>query len=100
MKVLFHIDAYNMWDLLQANVNNILKENPNLEVAVVANAEGVDLFTHPQALVEGVKYYVCNNALTARKIDRSRLIDGVEVVSSGVYQILLLQEANFRYIKP
>lgn len=100
MKVLFHIDEYHKWDLVQANVANILKEDETLEVAVVANAEAVDLFVHNKALINKVNYYICNNALTSRKVNKQQLISGVEIVSSGVYQILLLQEAGFKYIKP
>lgn len=100
MKVLFHIDEYHKWDLLQANVANILKEDNQIKVAVVANAEAVDLFVHQKSLIDNVKYYICNNALTSRKVDKQRLIEGVEIVSSGVYKILLLQEEGFKYIKP
>lgn len=100
MKVLFHIDEYDKWDLTQANVRNILKEDANIKVSVVANAEAVDLFIHERALVDNVNYYVCNNALTARSIPKEKLIKGVEVTSSDVYKILLLQEEGYKYIKP
>ena len=78
MKVLFHIDEISKWTLLSANIKNILKEDPNLSVSVVANAEAVDLFITQLNLEKNVTYFVCNNALTNRKIDKTKLISIVQ----------------------
>lgn len=100
MKVLFHIDEISKWTLLSANIKNILKEDPSISVSVVANAEAVDLFITQLNLEKNVTYFVCNNALTNRKIDKTKLISNIEITPSGVYKILLLQEEGYKYIKP
>jgi len=100
MKVVFGISEAAKWELVNANVRNILVEDPNLEVAVVAYSEAVTIFVDKNLeLHKGVKYYLCNNAIESREVDRSKLIKGVEITNSGVYKILLLQEDNFRYIR-
>ena len=100
MKVVFGISEAAKWDLVSANVRNILIEDHNLEVAVVAYSEAVTIFVREDLeLHEGVKYYLCNNAIISREVDRTKLPKTVEITNSGVYKILLLQEDNFRYIR-
>lgn len=101
MKVLFHLDEKNKFNLTWMNVTNILSANSNLEVSVVINSEAVELFTNNEVkLNDKVKYYICNNALEMRKVNKKDLIIGLNVVESAVYKIALLQEEGYHYIKP
>ena len=100
MKVVFGISEASKWELVSANVTNILIEDPTIEVVVVAYSEAVIVFAeddvelHPDAT-----YYVCNNAIISREVDRDKLHKRANVTNSGVYKILLLQEEGFKYIR-
>ncbi len=101
MKVVFHIDEKDKFKLTWANVNNILTENPSVKVSVVINSEAVELFTNKEiVLKENVTYYICNNALNMRNVNKKDLIKGLNITNSGVYQVLLLQNEGYYYIKP
>ena len=101
MKILFHISDLSKWPLLQANINNILKEDSSLDVSVVANSEAVKIFIdHNNQLLDNVNYFVCANALRANNIEHSALIENAKVTSSGVYKVALLQNEGYLYIKP
>lgn len=58
---------------------------------------GADLTT--QGLSKGIILKACKNSLMGLRIDRSRLIDGVLVVPSGVGELTRLQSEGFAYIK-
>lgn len=101
MKVVFAISEAAKWDLVSANVRNILIEDDSLEVVVVAFSEGVTVFANENVeLHPNATYYLCNNAINSRGVDRKKLPKEVKIVNSGVYQILLLQEDGFKYIRP
>lgn len=100
MKVLFHVDENDKWTLTQTNVKNILHENQDLDVVVLANAEAVMYYYQNPEYIHGVTYIACNNALRGRNLDPDIIKRHVKVVPSGVYEIVLLQEKNHRYIKP
>jgi Uncharacterized conserved protein len=48
----------------------------------------------------GVKFYVCSIAMRSLGIRREDLIDGVEVVDSGIKKIVELEGQGFAYVKP
>jgi intracellular sulfur oxidation DsrE/DsrF family protein len=50
---------------------------------------------------QGVEFRVCNNTLTARKIDPSRVAMEASVVPSGVAEVARLQaREGFVYLRP
>lgn len=101
MKVVFHLDEKHKFNLTWMNVENILTENPQAKVSVVINSEAVELFTNKEIkLHKGVTYYICNNAIKMRKVNKEELISGLEFTNSGVYQVALLQQEGYYYIKP
>ena len=101
MKVVFHIDEKTKFKLTWMNVENILTENSEVKVSVVINSEAVELFTNKEIkLLSNVDYYICNNALNFRKVNKNDLIAGLKIINSGVYQVALLQEEGYFYIKP
>ncbi len=78
-------------------------------IAIVVNGKAVELLrrdTCRQAeairslIAAGTTFYVCNNALTERKIDRSELVDGLAIVPAGIVQLVKLQREGFAYVKP
>ncbi len=101
MKAVFHMDESDKWNLVSANIRNLKKEAADIKVVVVVNAEAVQLFTNQaMQLHTDVSYHICKNSLVANHIDETSLIKGITVVSSGVLDIVQLQEAGYRYIKP
>ncbi len=101
MKVVFHIDEKDKFNLTWINVGNILNEDPKAKVSVVINSEAVELFTNKEIkLLENVDYYICKNALNIRKVNRKDLIKNLILTNSGVYQVALLQKEGYYYIKP
>ncbi|MGI6787631.1 MAG: hypothetical protein ACOX5X_03720 [Acholeplasmataceae bacterium] len=101
MKVVLSMSEASKWALVNTNVKNLFIEDPTLEIAVVAFSEGVTVFEDPNIqLYSHATYYLCNNAIEVRGVDRSKLPKTVKIVNSGIYQILLLQEEGFKYVRP
>lgn len=101
MKAVFHIDERHKWPLLAMNVKNLLQASPTMTIAVVINSEAVELFIKSSVKLEpSVKYYICENSLTTRNLNPRELLQGTEMVKSGVYQIVFLQNQGYAYIKP
>ncbi len=49
---------------------------------------------------KGASILVCGNALKAYNMDNSELWPNVEVVSSGIVEIVRLQDDGMAYVKP
>jgi intracellular sulfur oxidation DsrE/DsrF family protein len=64
----------------------------------LGDSEAADFFE--EELDSGVEVKVCSNSIEGRGIDREELIEGVEVVSSGVGELTRLQDEGFSYVKP
>lgn len=110
MKVLFHINELERFDVLYGNVNNIIKEAKKnkeaIEVIVLANGVAVKkLVTNEikEKLAENfndVKIYACENSLKTFGINEKDLIDGIYKTGSGVYFLAVKQKDGYLYIKP
>lgn len=113
MKVVFHIVAMKKWDLVLANVSNLLEDaqDTDLKVEVIANSAAVkyydtiqdivvDLNTLMQLNEKGVRFVACNNALNANNIEKHNLLDFVSVVPAGVSEIVRKQHQGYAYIRP
>jgi len=107
--VAFHIDQTSTWNLLLANVKNLLDgwEGP-VDVEVVANGPAVEGLvresgeglTIERLTQRGVRFLACNNSLRAHSIAREDLIPQIEVVASGVVHLAALQLDGWAYLKP
>ncbi|AIG97784.1 DsrE family protein [Archaeoglobus fulgidus] len=112
MKVVFHLDmdSTSLLELCLANVTNFLNDVPEAEVAVLANGYAVKLFVRAanpkledrmrELSERGVKFFICNNALTLHGIKREDVFDFCEVVPAGVTKLVELQNEGYAYIKP
>lgn len=111
-KALFHIDRddTSTFELMMANIRNFLADVGNADVAVVANGAAVKLFVREISKKfeeelndlsrKGVKFYICENALRAHKIDKQDLFEFCELVPAGITKIVALQDDGYAYIKP
>lgn len=112
-KVIFHIDENNKWNLLLKNVSNLLNaiDSEKVHIEVLANSEAVkyydisqdlntDIETMENLYKKGVKFVACNNALSAYDIKKENIIEFVDVVPTGVLELVKKQNEGYAYIKP
>jgi uncharacterized protein len=113
-KVVMHLD-WDQADVLKMgleNIRNLLKAVSPTQAAVrfVLNGKAVVLFRkdrigeHHEPVIElmasGVRFCLCRNALAKNGIDASDLVDGCEIVSAGILELIRLQQEGYAYIKP
>jgi hypothetical protein len=91
------------------NINNLLSDLKDVEVELVAYAQGVMLYLpdeNPyQARIEalqekGVDLLVCNNSLRSLNLKPADLLERVRVVPSGVGELVKKQQEGWIYIRP
>lgn len=114
-RAVMHVDEDSRDKLMVAlrNAYNLLDSvgERNAEVAFVFNVRGplaimkgsLDDFTREQInelMSMGVKFYVCSISMRTLGIRREDLVDGVEVVDSGVKRIVELEREGYAYVKP
>jgi hypothetical protein len=114
-RIVFHVDETRnaRWALMLAR--SYLDDNPGARLAVVTYGPGIDFLLHDAedrhgnpydpavlSLIErGVAFRICGVTLAERDIARERVLDGVEVVPSGVAEIARLQTIEgYAYLKP
>ena len=116
VRVVYHFDR----DLDQVvhgigNIKNHLAADPAAHIVVVVNGKAVASLKqgtetaggYPLGLMieelqgRGVRFEVCANTLKALKLEPAQLVDGLQVVPSGVAEIARLQfHEGYAYIKP
>jgi intracellular sulfur oxidation DsrE/DsrF family protein len=95
---------------LLGNMKN-LREDDTVEaerIVVVLNGDAVKFAEKDSSAADffrdevenGVELKVCSNSIEGREIEESDLVEGCEVVSSGVGELSRLQDSGFGYIKP
>ena len=113
MKVLYHVDQVEAWQLATGNALNMedycRREGIPCQMELVANgpagkglveAAAPYLSTLAELAQGGTVVAACQNALRANQIDPQQLPDFVRVVPAGVVEIAQRQEEGFSYIKP
>lgn len=114
-RVVYHIDDIEHALPAFRNANNHLKAAPGTKIVVVALGRGIDFLLKDakddrgnpyepmvdDLVMAGVAFRICNNTLTARGVDKTRVHPEAGVVESGVAEITRLQfHEGFAYIKP
>lgn len=97
-------------NLVLSNIRNLIADlgGENLEIELVGYSNGVKIFLHSSEYAEiidnlmfnGVKFAACSNTLNAMGIKSGRLVKGVEVVSSGIGELVRKQSQGWIYIRP
>ena len=97
------------------NVRNHLSADPTARIVVVTNGNGIEFLLEgakdrngnpfdisvQELKTRGIEFRVCNNTLTGRKIDRSKVIPEASIVPSGVAEAARLQaREGFVYLRP
>lgn len=110
-RVVFHIDECNKGHLVLKNIENLIADlgENNVEVELLANSEGIAvLFKTPSLHSEqverlaskGVRFAACANTLRGMNLTKDALFDSVEIVSSGVGELVKKQTLRWAYIRP
>lgn len=110
-RVIFHIDEPNKGYLVLMNIENLIADlgESNVEVELLANAEGIAvLFESPNIHSEqverlaamGVRFATCANTLRQKGLTKEVLFDHVQIVPSGVGELVKKQTLGWAYIRP
>lgn len=112
-KVVFHINESNKWNVLLANVNNLIKDlgKDNIIIEVLANgASVVDFISNNKnsefinkmsnISEQGVNFSACRNSLIGNNIEENLIPNFITVVSAGVTELIKKQSEGYAYIKP
>ena len=111
--VVFHLDepSKGRADQVFGNIENLLADlgENNVEVELVANGGGVRALvkgpdSHSEQIellaARGVRFAACAHSLSQLEIARDMLLELVEVVSSGVGELVKKQAEGWAYIRP
>lgn len=110
-KVVFDLTSSDPID--QQAVLRVIREihdvNPKTELEVVMYGRGLDLaVSGKSALAAGVKdamssahasFRVCAIAMKNQQVDKSQLLDNVQIVPDGVGELVAKQHAGWGYVK-
>ena len=105
------------WDRSEVNhilgsANNVIKFYgvDNTEVVIVAYSQGIkSLLKHHDneirkrvlsLMTYDVEFIACQNTMTTLKIDKKELLEGVEVVTAGIVELIERQLRGYIYIRP
>ena len=90
-------------------ISEITSANPDAQIEVVFYAKGPWMVTKDRSSVgasvmkfasnKNVSFRVCEIAMKNNNIDKTQLIEGVETVPDGIYEIILKEQQGWGYIK-
>lgn len=95
-----------------SSANNVIKfyGTEKTEVVIVAYSKGIEAVMNNKDLeikkrVEAlmtydVEFIACGNTMKTLKIDKSELIDNVEIVTAGIVELIERQLKGYIYIRP
>ncbi|SPF47138.1 conserved hypothetical protein [Candidatus Desulfosporosinus infrequens] len=110
-QVVVHIDERDKGLLGLNNIENLLEDlgKDNVKVELVANYEGIaillkspDTYGEQIARLEkmGVKFAACSNSMRQRGITKAELVEFVQIVPSGIGELVKKQSQGWAYIRP
>jgi intracellular sulfur oxidation DsrE/DsrF family protein len=116
IKVVYHVNTdVNTASAILGNVRNHLNADPKAKITVVTHGPGIDFLLEgakdnkgrefsgmvSDLASKGVQFRVCNNTLTTRNIDPSKVSMEAKIVPSGVAEVARLQaKEGYVYLKP
>jgi len=90
-------------------LNEITAAEPNANLEVVLYGKSLDMVTKDKSVVSNavqqlaskpnVSFKVCAIAMRNNNVDKGQLIQGVQVVPDGIYEIIAKQKEGWGYIK-
>ena len=95
-----------------ANLSRDSRLAGHLDIKVVAHSEGIDFMVKEKNQQQsenipvlarsgsGITLKACNNSIVGHKLKEADLFPGVQVIESGIGEIVLLQQQGYAYFKP
>ena len=95
-----------------ANLSRDSRLAGHLDIKIVAHSEGIDFMVKAKNQQQsesipvltragsGITLQACNNSLAGHNLKPADLFAGVEVIESGIGEIVLLQQQGYAYFKP
>ncbi len=115
MKVLFHVNENDRWNIAFGNITNLIKDvgEDVVEIVVLANGHAVEslvddekIKTMKEVIGKGVRFLICRNSLkmmcagATACIDMNSIPSFLEVVPAGITEIIRRQMDGYAYVKP
>ena len=116
IKVVYHLsEGIPQASRAIGNIRNHMAADPTAKIVVVTHGLGIDFLINgatnqmdqpfaggvADLVNKGVEFRVCNNTLTLRNLDPSKVSMDAKIVPSGVSEIARLQaKEGFAYLKP
>ncbi len=108
-KVIFHLHEDERSTTAISNIINLIKDQgeENLDIELLMNGTGVKMMLKEGGYVnkvdylfkKGVEFCVCSNSLKALDIKENDMIEGTNIVPSGVGELVKKQNEDWNYIK-
>ena len=113
-KFVFPITTWNKDEVnhILGSANNVIKFYgvDNTEVVIVAYSQGIKSLLKDKdkniakrvksLMTYDVEFIACKNTMKTLKIDKKELLDGVEVVTAGIVELIERQLRGYIYIRP
>lgn len=108
-KVIFHVNEIAKALMTLNNIKNLKADLQDAQVELLTNAEGVTMLLKSQFQLDplikalhaqNVVFAACANTLRDMNIPRESLFDFVQIVPSGVGELVKKQAEGYVYIKP
>jgi intracellular sulfur oxidation DsrE/DsrF family protein len=115
LKVLFHINEGDKWNMVLANITNLIRDAgaEAVDVVVLANGKSVGGYADAQKVPgmetlaqQGVRFVACRNSLTSMCAEgvaclkEELLPKFITVVPAGITEIIRRQHDGYAYVKP
>lgn len=95
LKVIIHAPTPGAVSRARNNAANLLKADPDAEVKIIINAEGVVDAVNDSTETNSCAVF-CSNSLKKNSLE---VVDGIEVTASGIVLIAQLQQQGWCYIR-
>jgi intracellular sulfur oxidation DsrE/DsrF family protein len=111
-QAVFHLNEDDIGKVIMTltNIENLIDDlgRTNVEVILVTNGNGVKAFTRGSTIAQrveklrklGVTFKICANSIASRGMVKKDLLDEVDIVGSGIGEIVRRQIDGWAYIKP
>ena len=110
-KVVFDLTSKDTTDhkLAIRWANEVLKADPNAQVEIVLFGQSLAMIAKDKSVIsdaitklssnKNASVKVCRVAMNAHNIKESQLVQGVQIVPDGIYEIISKQREGWGYIK-
>lgn len=93
---------------LMKQFRNMKEAAPTMQLEVVCHGPGMDMLMSDRSVVQekvkefaakGIVFLACENTITERKLDRTKVLPDAGYVKAGIIHIVERQEEGWSYIK-